>query len=63
MGGFNLEYFGLTRCFRSDQAFKEFKHKWILSLSAERRASIMLPAAIDQITDATYQVKQSLKTV
>ena len=61
MSGIYLKHFRLTKCLQLDQAFNKHKYKWVLLLSAERRASIILLVTIDQIMDVMYHIEQSVE--
>ena len=56
-GKVHLNHFGFDKCPQLEQAFNEYKRKWVNSLSAERMASVSVLTAMDQIGEAQNQLK------
>ena len=63
LSGVHLDHFGLNKCPQPEQAFNEYKRKWVNSLSAERMASVSVLTAIDQLGEAQNQLKQLVTSV
>ena len=61
LSGVCLEFFRIPQSTLTGKAFNNHKREWLQLLAAERRASILFLSAMDQIVDATYQIKQSME--
>ena len=58
-----LNHFGLKKCLQPDQAFMEFKKKWVNTFYAERRSWTLHLHTMDLITDTTVHIMESLKNI
>ena len=62
LSGIHPDQFGFVGFPLLEQAFKDHKQKWVSSLSDERMASVTLVAAMDQLAEASHQLKQLMKS-
>ena len=49
------------KSFRPDQAFVDFTKKWVNTLHANRWVSTLVLHTMDQITDATVLIEESIE--
>ena len=61
LSSIHLKHFVLVKYLQPEQALNEYKWKWVVSLCAERRTSITVFAAMDQLAEASHLLMQSVK--